>query len=105
MPRCQIVDPDTSERQRERICACTLRQEPLHAFTEALGVEGERLPTVPAVIRSSSRAGHERRSSTEAEVCEEMERMVYAVLQCAVPAPSPAESRYLSRIFRGNAVV
>ncbi len=33
-----------------------------------------------------------------------MERVVHAVLQCAVPAPSPAESRYLSKIFRGNAV-
>jgi malonyl-CoA reductase/3-hydroxypropionate dehydrogenase (NADP+) len=33
-----------------------------------------------------------------------MARLVQAVLQCAVPAPSPAESRYLARIFRGNAV-
>ena len=35
---------------------------------------------------------------------EEMERLVGAVLLCSVPAPSPAESRYLARIFRGNAV-
>ncbi|WP_439102437.1 hypothetical protein [Congregibacter sp.] len=35
---------------------------------------------------------------------EEMERLVFAVPQCAVPAPSPAESRYMARIFRGNAV-
>lgn len=33
-----------------------------------------------------------------------MERLVWAVLQCAAPAPSPAQSRYLARIFRGNAV-
>jgi len=26
------------------------------------------------------------------------------VLLCCVPAPSPGQSRYLARIFRGNAV-
>jgi malonyl-CoA reductase/3-hydroxypropionate dehydrogenase (NADP+) len=33
-----------------------------------------------------------------------MERVVDAVLACSVPAPTPAQSRYLARIFRGNAV-
>ena len=33
-----------------------------------------------------------------------MERIVQAVLLCCVPAVSPSESRYLARIFRGNAV-
>ncbi|MEM6707823.1 MAG: hypothetical protein AAF648_03475, partial [Pseudomonadota bacterium] len=63
------------------------------------------LPTVPAInqIQLTRRARTEE-PGTEQELAEEMERLVFAVLQCSVPAPSPAESRYLSRIFRGNAV-
>ncbi|MEE2893033.1 MAG: SDR family NAD(P)-dependent oxidoreductase [Pseudomonadota bacterium] len=108
VPRCQIVfvTPDTSRAStREEFALALFVKNSLHAFTVTLGVEGERLPTVPAVnqVQLTRRARTEE-PSTEAEVCEEMERMVYAVLQCAVPAPSPTESRYLSRIFRGNAV-
>ncbi|MEE4300074.1 MAG: SDR family NAD(P)-dependent oxidoreductase [Pseudomonadales bacterium] len=108
VPRCQIVfvTPDTSRAStREEFALALFVKNSLHAFTVTLGVEGERLPTVPAVnqVQLTRRARTEE-PSTEEEVREEMERMVYAVLQCSVPAPSPAESRYLSRIFRGNAV-
>ncbi|MEM6605343.1 MAG: hypothetical protein AAF671_06260, partial [Pseudomonadota bacterium] len=77
----------------------------LHAFTVTLGVETERLPTVPAInqVQLTRRARAEE-PENENELEEEMERLVSAVLQCAVPAPSPSESRYLARIFRGNAV-
>ncbi|MEE4359914.1 MAG: SDR family NAD(P)-dependent oxidoreductase [Pseudomonadales bacterium] len=106
--RCQIVlvTPDTSRAStREEFALALFIKNSLHAFTVTLGVEGERLPTVPAVnqVQLTRRARTEE-PSTEQEVAEEMERLVYAVLQCAVPAPSPAQSRYLSRIFRGNAV-
>jgi malonyl-CoA reductase/3-hydroxypropionate dehydrogenase (NADP+) len=77
----------------------------LHAFTATLGVETERLPTEPAVnqVQLTRRARAEE-PTTEEELAEEAERMVQAVLLCAVPAPSPRDSRYLARIFRGNAV-
>ena len=57
----------------------------LHAFTVTLGVESERLPTVPAVnqVQLTRRARAEEPAS-ESELEEEMERLVYAVLQCAV---------------------
>lgn len=108
VPRCQIVlvTPDTSRAStREEFALALFVKNSLHAFTVTLGVEGERLPTVPAVnqVQLTRRARTEE-PSTEQEVEEEMGRLVYAVLQCSVPAPSPQESRYLSRIFRGNAV-
>jgi malonyl-CoA reductase/3-hydroxypropionate dehydrogenase (NADP+) len=108
VPRCQIVlvTPDTSlASSREEFALALFVKNSLHAFTVTLGVETERLPTVPAVnqVQLTRRARTEE-PSTEQELAEEMERLVHAVLQCSVPAPSPSESRYLSKIFRGNAV-
>ncbi|MEM1230902.1 MAG: SDR family NAD(P)-dependent oxidoreductase [Pseudomonadota bacterium] len=107
-PNCQIVlvTPGTSRAStREEFALAMFIKTSMHAFTVTLGVEGERLPTVPAVnqVQLTRRARTEE-PSNEQELAEEMERMVYAVLQCSVSAPSPSESRYLSRIFRGNAV-
>jgi len=107
-PRCQVVlvTPDTSRAStREEFALAMFIKTTMHAFTVTVGVEGERLPTVPAVnqVQLTRRARSEE-PGNEQELAEEMERLVYAVLQCSVPAPSPAESRYLSRIFRGNAV-
>jgi malonyl-CoA reductase/3-hydroxypropionate dehydrogenase (NADP+) len=108
VPKCQIVllTPDTSlASSREEFALALFVKNSLHAFTVTLGVETERLPTVPAVnqVQLTRRARAEE-PANEQELAEEMERLVYAVLQCAVPAPSPSESRYLARIFRGNAV-
>ncbi len=108
VPNCQIIllTPDTSlASSREEFALALFAKNSLHAFTVTLGVEGERLPTVPAVnqVQLTRRARTEEPASDK-ELAEEMERLVYAVLQCAVPAPSPSESRYLSKIFRGNAV-
>ncbi|EED34780.1 oxidoreductase, short chain dehydrogenase/reductase family [Luminiphilus syltensis NOR5-1B] len=108
VPNCQIVllTPDTSfVSSREEFALALFVKNSLHAFTVTLGVETERLPTVPAVnqVQLTRRARAEE-PATESELQEEMERLVSAVLQCAVPAPSPSESRYLARIFRGNAV-
>ena len=108
VPRCQIVllTPDTSlASSREEFALALFVKNALHAFTVTLGVETERLPTVPAVnqVQLTRRARAEE-PATDQELEEEMERLVAAVLQCAVPAPSPTESRYLARIFRGNAV-
>jgi malonyl-CoA reductase/3-hydroxypropionate dehydrogenase (NADP+) len=108
MPKCQIVlvTPDTSRAStREEFALALFTKNALHAFTVTLGVESERLPTTPAVnqVQLTRRARAEEPGNDQ-ELAEEMERLVYAVLQCAVPAPGPRESRYLARIFRGNAV-
>ncbi|MEX1362232.1 MAG: SDR family NAD(P)-dependent oxidoreductase [Nannocystaceae bacterium] len=108
VPDCQIVlvTPDTSRAStREEFALALFVKNSLHAFTVTLGVEGERLPTTPAVnqVQLTRRARGEEPGNDQ-ELAEEMERLVHAVLQCSVPAPSPAQSRYLSRIFRGNAV-
>lgn len=108
VPGCQIVlvTPDTSRAStREEFALAMFIKTTMHAFTVTLGVECERLPTVPSVnqVQLTRRARAEE-PGNEQEELEERERLVGAVLQCAVPAPSPAESRYLSRIFRGNAV-
>ena len=108
VPNCQIVllTPDTSlASTREEFALALFVKNALHAFTVTLGVEGERLPTVPAVNQVQlTRRAHTEEPSNEQELNEEMERLVAAVMQCSVPAPSPKESRYLSKIFRGNAV-
>jgi malonyl-CoA reductase/3-hydroxypropionate dehydrogenase (NADP+) len=108
MPRCQIVlvTPETSRAStREEFALALFVKNSLHAFTVTLGVEGERLPTEPAVnqVQLTRRARAEE-PSNEQETAEEMERIVQAVLLCCVPAVSPRQSRYLARIFRGNAV-
>jgi len=105
---CQIVlvTPETSRAStREEFALALFVKNALHALTVTLGVESERLPTMPAVnqVQLTRRARAEEPGSPE-ETQEEMERMVAAVLLCSVPAPSPQQSRYLSRIFRGNAV-
>ncbi len=108
VPNCQIVllTPDTSlASTREEFALALFVKNSLHAFTVTLGVEGERLPTVPAINQVQlTRRAHTEEPSNDQELSEEMERLVAAVMQCAVPAPSPRESRYLSKIFRGNAV-
>ncbi len=91
VPRCQIVlvTPDTSRAStREEFALALFIKNALHAFTVTLGVETERLPTVPAVnqVQLTRRARAEE-PSNEQELAEEMERMVYAVLLCSVPAP------------------
>jgi malonyl-CoA reductase/3-hydroxypropionate dehydrogenase (NADP+) len=105
---CQIVlvTPDTSRAStREEFAMALFVKSSLHALTVTLGVETERLPTMPAVnqVQLTRRARAEEPSTPE-EHAEEMERMLGAILLCSVPAPSPKESRYLARIFRGNAV-
>ena len=108
VPNCQIVliTPDTSlASTREEFALALFVKNSLHAFTVTLGVEGERLPTVPAVNQVQlTRRAHTEEPSNDQELEEEMIRLVHAVLQCAVPAPAPSDSRYLSKIFRGNAV-
>jgi malonyl-CoA reductase/3-hydroxypropionate dehydrogenase (NADP+) len=107
-PRCQIalVTPDTSrDSTREEFALALFVKTALHALTVTLGVEGERLPTSPAVTQIQlTRRSRAEEPRNEQEAAEERARFVHAVLRAALPAPSPAESRYLARIYRGNAV-
>ena len=71
------------------------------------GVSVPPIPIQPLAAEDqvpSTLGGRSEEPGSPAETQEEMERMVAAVLLCSVPAPSPRESRYLSRIFPGNAV-
>ena len=106
--RCRVVlvTPDTTRAStREEFALALFCKTSLHALTVTLGVEGERLPTAPSVnqVQLTRRARSEE-PATEAEQKEELARFVDAVLQCSLPAPSSSESRYLARIYRGNAV-
>ncbi|MEM9531359.1 MAG: SDR family oxidoreductase [Pseudomonadota bacterium] len=105
---CQIVllTAATSRAStREEFALALFAKNALHALTVTLGVESERLATAPAVnqVQLTRRARTEE-PANDRELEEEMRRMVDAVLLCSVPAPGPDSSRYLSRIFRGNAV-
>ncbi len=106
--RCRLVlvTPDTSRAStREEFALALFCKTALHAFTVTLGVEGERLPTAPAVNQVQlTRRSRTEEPSNEQEVREEQDRFVDAVLQCSLPAPTMQESRYLARIYRGNAV-
>ncbi len=108
IPRCQIVlvtSATSRASTREEFALALFAKNSLHALTVTLGVEGERLPTAPAInqVQLTRRARAEE-PGNDKELTEEMQRMVFAVLQCSVPAPGPKDSRYLARIFRGNAV-
>jgi malonyl-CoA reductase/3-hydroxypropionate dehydrogenase (NADP+) len=107
-PRCQIalVTPDTSrDSTREEFALALFVKTSLHALSVTLGVEGERLPTTPAVTQVQlTRRSRAEEPRNDKELAEERARFVDAVLRAALPAPTPAESRYLSRIYRGNAV-
>lgn len=106
--RCRLVlvTPDTSRAStREEFALALFCKTALHAFTVTLGVEGERLPTAPVVNQVQlTRRSRAEEPSNEQEVEEERARFIDAVLQCSLPAPSSRESRYLARIYRGNAV-
>jgi malonyl-CoA reductase/3-hydroxypropionate dehydrogenase (NADP+) len=81
VPNCQIVllTPDTSfVSSREEFALALFVKNSLHAFTVTLGVESERLPTVPAVnqVQLTRRARTEE-PANEQELEEEMERCWY----------------------------
>jgi malonyl-CoA reductase/3-hydroxypropionate dehydrogenase (NADP+) len=77
----------------------------LHAFTATLGAECERIAHYTAVNQVDlTRRARDEGPRTAAEEEEELERFVEAVLLTSVPLPSPQESRYRARIYRGNAI-
>ena len=74
-PRCQIalVTPDTSrDSTREEFALALFVKTSLHALSVTLGVEGERLPTIPAVTQIQlTRRSRAEEPRNEKELAEE----------------------------------
>ncbi len=104
--RLVLVTPPTPSRSSEDSFAlANFVKTTLHAFTATLGAECERIAHYTAVNQVDlTRRARDEGPRTAAEEEEELERFVEAVLLTSVPLPSPQESRYRARIYRGNAI-
>jgi malonyl-CoA reductase/3-hydroxypropionate dehydrogenase (NADP+) len=104
--RLVLVTPNTTAASsEEEFALANLVKTTLHSLTATLGAECERLCHYTAVNQVDlSRRARDEEPRTPAEEAEELERFVEAVLLTSVPLPSPEESRYGARIYRGNAI-
>jgi malonyl-CoA reductase / 3-hydroxypropionate dehydrogenase (NADP+) len=101
-----LVTPETSRTsQPEEFGLANFIKTSLHAFTVTIGVESERNPhSVPVnQVDLTRRARSEEPQGTDEEE-EELSRFVQAVLMTSAPLATFGESRYRSRIYRGNAI-
>lgn len=101
-----LVTPKTSRNSsREEFALALFVKTTLHALTATLAVECERFTHHPTVNQVDlTRRARVEEPRNEREEREELARFVDAVLLAAAPAPEPEQSRYLSRIHRGNAI-
>jgi malonyl-CoA reductase/3-hydroxypropionate dehydrogenase (NADP+) len=101
-----LVTPKTSQRSTdEEFALANFIKTTLHSLTATLGVENERLIHHAAVNQVDlTRRAKSEKPRTESEIEEELERFVTACLLTTAPLPTPEESRYRSRIYRGNAI-
>ncbi|MCS6989950.1 MAG: SDR family oxidoreductase [Chloroherpetonaceae bacterium] len=101
-----LVTPKTSQQSTaEEFALANFVKTSLHSLTATLGVENERLVHHAAVNQVDlTRRAKSEKPQTEAEFEEELERFVTACLLTSAPLPSPEDSRYRSRIYRGNAI-
>ncbi|NJP07607.1 MAG: SDR family NAD(P)-dependent oxidoreductase [Chloroflexaceae bacterium] len=102
-----LVTTSTSARSTlEEFAMSNFIKTTLHAFTATVGVESERIvhhvPVNQVDLTRRSRAEEPRNAAEETE---EIERFVNAVLLVTAPLPDPKDSRYRSRIYRGNAII
>lgn len=104
--RLVLVTPPTTHRSsEEEFALANFVKTTLHSFTATLGAECERLCHYTAVNQVDlTRRARDEEPRTPAEEHEELERFVEAVLLTSAPLPSPEESRYRARIYRGNAI-
>ena len=101
-----LVTPETNRgSQPEEFGLANFIKTSLHAFTVTLAVESERNPhSVPInQVDLTRRARSEEPQNTDEEE-EELSRFVNAVLLTSAPLATAADSRYRSRIYRGNAI-
>ncbi len=101
-----LVTPKTSRNSsREEFALALFVKTTLHALTATLAVECERFTHHPTVNQVDlTRRARLEEPRNEREEREELSRFVDAVLLAATPAPEPDQSRYRSRIHRGNAI-
>jgi malonyl-CoA reductase/3-hydroxypropionate dehydrogenase (NADP+) len=101
-----FVTPETSARSTaEQFALANFIKTSLHALTATLGAESERVvPHVPINQVDLTRRARSEEPRNQVEEEEELARFVQAVLLVSAPLPSPQESRYRARIYRGNAI-
>jgi malonyl-CoA reductase/3-hydroxypropionate dehydrogenase (NADP+) len=101
-----LVTPATSHRSpAEEFALANFVKTTLHALTATLGAESERVVHhVPVNQVDLTRRARSEEPQNSAEEEEELVRFVNAILLTSAPLPTPAESRYRSRIYRGNAI-
>lgn len=104
--RLVLVTPETSARStNEEFALANFIKTTLHALTATLGQESERVvPHVPVNQVDLTRRARNEEPRNAAEEEEEITRFIQAVLLVSAPLPSPKESRYRARIYRGNAI-
>ena len=101
-----LVTPASSSRStHEELAMANFIKTTLHAFTATLGVESERIVhnVVVNQVDLARRARNEAPRNAEEEA-EELRRFVNAVLLTSSPQTDAKDSRYRSRIYRGNAI-
>ncbi len=101
-----LVTPPTSARSTaEEFALGNFIKTTLHALTATAGAESERtVPHVPVNQVDLTRRARSEEPRNAAEEEEELQRFVNAVLLTSAPLPTPLESRYRARIYRGNAI-
>ncbi len=101
-----LVTPETSRTsQPEEFGLANFIKTSLHAFTVTLAVESERNPhSVPVNQVDLTRRARTEEPQNLDEEEEELSRFVNAVLLTSAPLATAADSRYRSRIYRGNAI-
>ena len=107
-----LVTPPTSARSTspshalaEEFALANFVKTTLHAFTATLGAESERTAHhVPVNQVDLTRRARNEEPKNDSEEQEELARFVTAVLLTSAPLPSPRESRYRSRIYRGKSI-
>jgi malonyl-CoA reductase/3-hydroxypropionate dehydrogenase (NADP+) len=100
-----VTQSTTTKSTAEEYALANFIKTSLHAFTATLGVESERVvhnvPVNQVDLARRARTEEPRNADEEAE---ELLRFVNAVLLTSAPQTEAKESRYRSRIYRGNAI-
>jgi malonyl-CoA reductase/3-hydroxypropionate dehydrogenase (NADP+) len=101
-----LVTQSTSARSTlEEFSLANFIKTTLHAFTATLGVESERVVHNVAVNQIDlARRARSEEPRDSVEEAEELRRFVNAVLLTSAPQTEAKESRYRSRIYRGNSI-
>jgi len=104
--RLVLVTPATTARSTdEEFALANFIKTTLHSFTATFGIETERTVHHGAVNQVDlARRARDEEPRNPQEQEEELVRFVNAILLTSATLPSPEESRYQARIYRGNAI-